>query len=153
MDYVFDWVKSGLIFGIFSSVILLISPNKSYMKHIGMVVGLLFILVILHPIMELFHIDSSTYSAYVKNVLRMESNQSYISSENIKIYEESVEMQIMAIFSEYKMEVEDVRVVSDDEGKIDSIYLKLENEISNLEKIDLYLKNMFGEEVNIEYEI
>ena len=48
-----NWVKSGLLFGVMASVILMLCPNKSYMKHIGMVIGLLFILVMLHPLMEL----------------------------------------------------------------------------------------------------
>ena len=61
MQQIFEWVKSGLLFGIFSSIIILLSPNKSYEKHINLVVGLLFILVMIHPVMAFFNIDGETY--------------------------------------------------------------------------------------------
>ena len=106
MEVILSWVKSGLLFGVFASVILMLSPNKSYMKHIGMVVGLLYILVMLHPLMELFNLDGSTYANYIKNFLMLETENNQISDSNLQFYEESVETQLMAVLKEYGYPVE-----------------------------------------------
>lgn len=152
MEVVLSWVKSGLLFGVFASVILMLSPNKSYMKHIGMVVGLLFILVMLHPVMELFHLDSSTYADYIKNFLMMEEEDDSISDSNLKLYEESVKTQLMAVFKENGYPVEVISVSATSEGKIFKVKLAVTEGIQEIESLERYLKNLFGEDVKICYE-
>lgn len=152
MEVVLSWVKSGLLFGVFASVILMLSPNKSYMKHIGMVVGLLFILVMLHPVMELFHLDSSTYADYIKNFLMMEEEDDSISDSNLELYEESVKTQLMAVFKENGYPVEVISVSATSEGKIFKVKLAVTEGIQEIESLERYLKNLFGEDVKICYE-
>ncbi len=152
MEVVLSWVKSGLLFGVFASVILMLSPNKSYMKHIGMVVGLLFILVMLHPVMELFHLDSSTYADYIKNFLMMEEEDDSISDSNLELYEESVKTQLMAVFKENGYPVEVISVSANSEGKIFKVKLTVTEGIQEIESLERYLKNLFGEDVKICYE-
>lgn len=82
MEGILDWVRSGLLFGIVSSVILMLCPNKSYAKHIGLVVGLLFILVMLHPVMEWMEIDEQTYVSYIKDFLQFLVQNAY----RIRVY-------------------------------------------------------------------
>ena len=67
MEQILTWVKNGLLFGVISSLILLLSPNKSYEKHMNLVVGLLFILVMIHPIISFFDLDSKTYVSFIQN--------------------------------------------------------------------------------------
>ena len=96
MEGILDWVRSGLLFGIVSSVILMLCPNKSYAKHIGLVVGLLFILVMLHPVMEWMEIDEQTYVSYIKDFFAVSSSER-ISDQSIQLYGESIAIQIKAI--------------------------------------------------------
>lgn len=152
MEVILSWVKSGLLFGVFASVILMLSPNKSYMKHIGMVVGLLFILVMLHPVMELFRLDSSTYANYIKNFLMMEEEDDSISDSNLELYEESVKTQLMAVFKENGYPVEVISVSATPEGKIFKVKLAVTEKIQEIESLERYLKNLFGEDVKICYE-
>lgn len=152
MEVILSWVKSGLLFGVFASVILMLSPNKSYMKHIGMVVGLVFILVMLHPLMEILNLDGSTYANYIKNFLVLETENSQISDSNLQFYEESVQTQLIAVLKENGYPVESVSVHSDQEGKILKVRITVLEEIGEIESLERYLKNLFGEDVKICYE-
>lgn len=149
---ILSWVKSGLLFGIFASVILMLCPNKAYMKHIGMVVGLLFILVMLHPVMELFHLDGRTYSAYIKNFLMMETESGKITDANLALYEESVSVQLITVLQEGGYTVKKISVKADEDGSVERITLVFYDGVGNLEGLELYLKNLFGEDVRICYE-
>ncbi|MCM1497779.1 MAG: stage III sporulation protein AF [Clostridium sp.] len=151
MEAIFSWVKSGLLFGIFASVILMLCPNKSYQKHVGMVVGLLFILVMLHPVMEFMQVDGSTYTSYVRNFLMLDGEEE-ISESSRKLYQEALELQLMSNFKEGGYPVKTVKVLSDSEGNVSEIKIIFDDEVTGLEKIELYLKNLFGESVIISYE-
>ncbi len=147
MEMILSWVKSGLLFGILASVILMLSPNKSYQKHIGMVVGLLFILVMLHPLMEIFQVDGSTYAAYIRNFLMLETEEGGVSDSNLKLYEESLNIQLMANFQESNYPVKEVRTTVDEAGQVQEVAILFDGEARGLEKMELYLKNLCGEEV------
>ena len=151
MEAILSWVKSGLLFGIFASVILMICPNKSYMKHIGMVVGLLFILVMIHPLMEFFQVDSSTYADYIKNFLMVDTGNNEISDSNLELYEESVKAQLKTVLKENGYSFEEVSVDADKEGNIVKVELSVGENIGNIEPVEKYLKSLFGEDVKICY--
>jgi len=152
MEAVLSWVKSGLLFGVVASVILMLCPDKTYMKHIGMVVGLLFILVMIHPLMEFFELDSDTYADYIKHFLMIETENNKISDSNLELYEESVNAQIMAALRESGYSITKVSVDSDQEGKIFRVRLTVGEGVKNIEPVERYLKNLFGEDVKISYE-
>lgn len=152
MEFVLSWVKSGLLFGILSSVVLMLSPNKSYMKHIGMIVGLLFILVMIHPIMELFHLEGSTYVSYVRNFFMMETENDGVSKADLELYEESVSMQLAAVLKDHAYPVKKVMAKVGDDGKIISVSVVFDSSVIQLESLETYLKSLFGEEVRIRYE-
>ncbi len=151
METILSWVKSGLLFGIFASVILMLCPNKSYQKHVGMVVGLLFILVMLHPVMEFMQVDGSTYTSYVRNFLMLE-DEDQISESSRRLYEEALDIQLMSNFKEAGYPVKAVEALTDREGNVSEIRIVFDDEVTGLEKMELYLKNLFGESVVIRYE-
>lgn len=152
MEWVLSWVKSGLLFGIFASVILMLCPNKSYQKHIDMVIGMLFILVMLHPIMVLLEVDQDTYVSYIRNFLMIESSESSLSQENVPLYESSIQSQLTAVFIEKGYPVKRIQVKSDRQGKVTQVTIEFSGEIEDLEVMEKYLKRLFGEEVGIRYE-
>ena len=152
MEMIFSWVKSGLLFGIFASVILMLSPNKSYMKHISLVVGMLFILVMIHPVMELLNLDGRTYASYIENLLMHENTQDEMTQEHIALYEESVNIQLMAALKENGYDVKEVFVDADEMGNVSEVHISFNGAVTGLENIELYLINLFGQEVDIYYE-
>lgn len=151
MEGIMSWVKSGLLFTILASVILMLSPNKSYMKHISLVVGLLFILVMVHPIMSFFNLDSKVYVSYLENFLKMERMQENMSENHIAMYEESVALQLTASLKESGYNVDEIRVKAENDGSVREIRLSFVSATDNLEQIEEYLHRLFGEEVNIIY--
>lgn len=153
MEFVLDWVKSGLVFGIFGSVILLISPNKSYMKHIGLVVGLIFMLVMIHPILNFLNLDESTYISCLKNLFLLEDYKNDIKNSHNELYQESIEIEIHIALEQSRIIADEVEMVIGDEGILKSIYIVLDEESENMQEFENYLKNLYGEEVIVQYEI
>lgn len=153
MNAILEWVKSGLIFAIFASVILMLSPNKTYMKHISLVVGLLFILVMVHPVMEVFGLDGKAYVTYIEQFLMLEESETGISDEHMDLYLQSVELQVLAALKENGYGVGEVHMVADTEGNVEEVHISFTAEVAGLEMIEEYLKNLFGQEVKIYYEV
>lgn len=151
MEWVLSWVKSGLLFGVFASVILMLCPNKSYQKHIGLVVGLLFMLVMMHPLMEIFQVDGSTYVSYIQNFLMMEAGSDRVTNSDLELYEESVNIQLTANLIEGGYPVKKIEVAADTRGNIEEVTILFEGEVEHLNLLERYLKELFGEEVVISY--
>lgn len=152
MDAVFDWVKSGLIFGVVGSVLIALSPNKSYEKYISFVVGLLFILVMIHPVMVLFSADSEVFLRSVENYIMFESCRDRLSSNDKALYEDALGMQLKAVFTDAGCELDRVEVFMDDGGTVYEVRLVVAGDMLKLSQIETYLHRIFGEEVVISYE-
>lgn len=151
MEWILSWVKSGLLFGVFASVILMLCPNKSYQKHIGLVVGLLFILVMLHPLMQVFQVDGSTYVSYIRNFLMLETGSERITDSDLELYEESLNIQLMANLVESGYPVKKIETKADITGAVEEVAVLFEGEVDRLETLERYLKDLFGEGVVISY--
>jgi len=147
-----EWVKSGLLFGVFASVILMLCPNKAYMKHISMVVGLLFILVMLHPVMELCSVDAATYASYIRNFLMLETEDTEFSRKDKQLYELSLASQLKAYFVERGYPVTEICVKTDQDGSVEEIRLSIGQGTFDLCNIEDYLHRLLGEDVRITYE-
>ncbi|MCR5700915.1 MAG: stage III sporulation protein AF [Lachnospiraceae bacterium] len=152
MEELFSWIRSGLLFAVFSSTILLLSPNKSYEKHISLVVGLLFILVMFHPVMTILDIDEKTYVDYIRNYLSLEQSGDTLSAGGCRLYEESVKTQLEGILKEAGYKVKSLQVHSDESGTIYKIEISFEDEVYALDDLETYLYNSFGKGVLIVYE-
>lgn len=152
MNSVMEWVKSGLLFTIIASLIMMLCPNKSYMKHISLVIGLLFILVMIHPVMKFLKLDSTTYISYIENLLLLERTQEELSDEHLDMYEETVALQLMATFNERGYEVKNIAVEVQKDGSVGTVTLSFINEIKDLQEIEQYMYDLFGKEVRIVYE-
>ncbi len=152
MEWILQWVKSGLLFGIVSSVILMLCPNKSYAKHIGLVVGLLFILVMLHPVMELMQIDEDTYISYIRDFFAVSGSPDEISGDNLQLYEEAVAMQVKAALSASGYPVDKIEVQVEEDGSVSKVSISFSDAVNNVEVPEQYIREMFGEEVCVQYE-
>lgn len=152
MEEILSWVKSGLLFGIFSSVLLMLAPGKAYQKHIGMAVGLVFLLVMLHPVLQLFHMDQTAYTSYIRSFLALDRTGEQNTSKDIQYYEESLQLQLEEVLRQRGYPVAAVEVEADDRGTVQRIRLGIgETENINTNGIERYLKGLFGEEVIVEY--
>lgn len=151
MEQILSWVRSGLLFGIVSSVILMLCPNKSYAKHIGLVVGLLFILVMIHPVMELLQIDEDTYITYIKDFFAV-SEPDLVSEQSMQLYGQSIAMQVKAALTESGYPIEEIDVDVNEDGSVSRVTLILGEATGDISVLEQYLREIFGEEVVIQYE-
>lgn len=152
MENILTWVKSGLLFGILSSVILLLSPNKSYEKHMSLVVGLLFILVMIHPVMSFLNLDGQTYISYIQNYIEASENGGGLSENEIGLYGESIGIQLKETLKGAGYNIRDIDVDVDGKGSVYRIAISFDGEAGEVDMLEQYVKNIFGEEVLIEYE-
>ncbi len=152
MEIIMTWVKSGLLFTIIASVIMMLCPNKSYIKHISLVVGLLFILVMMHPVMDILNLDRTTYISYIENFLLLEGTQEELSDNHIALYEESVALQLTAALNEHGYDVKEIAVDVLDDGTVCEVCVSFAGEVDNLEQLEQYMYDLFGQEVNVVYE-
>ena len=144
MEWILSWVRSGLLFGIISSVILMLCPNKSYAKHIGLVVGLLFILVMIHPVMELLQIDEDTYITYIKDFFAV-SEPDLMSEQSLHLYEQSIAMQVKAALMESGYAIEEL-------GTVSRVQIVFGDTVGDIGVLEQYFHEIFGQEVVIQYE-
>ncbi len=153
MNLILSWVKSGLLFGIFASVILMLCPNQTYQKYISLVIGFVFILVMMHPISYLLHVDNLTYTSFLQNYIRIEYDENTLSDTEQTLYKETVRIQLEAGLQDGGYPVKNIDLDADMNGKIRNVTLHFSSEIKETEVLERYLKNLFGEDVSINYEM
>ncbi len=152
MEQILTWVKNGLLFGVISSLILLLSPNKSYEKHMNLVVGLLFILVMIHPIISFFDLDSKTYVSFIQNYIGASGNGDYLSEEELSLYTDTIGIEILSVLEDAGYSVDNVTPYVDEKGTVYKIEISVDGGERTLYALERYIRNVFGEEVEIIYE-
>ncbi len=151
MEMIFQWVKSGLLFTIISSVIILLCPNKTYMKHVNLVLGLLFILVMIRPVMAMAELDEKTYLSYIDKYLKIDGGDE-LSQNSISLYEDSLSLQLKALLTDSGYAIRDVVVSVGSDTSVEKVVLSFSGQVAGLEYLEAYLHQTFGEEVEIVYE-
>ncbi len=152
MDFIISWVRSGLLFSVFASVVLMLSPNKTYMKYISLVIGLLFILVMIHPVMKALNLDTKTYVSYIENLLRLDGTEENMTRDHKELYEDSIALQLIVSLKESGYEIDDIAVEVNDSGAVEEIHIVFAGEVKGLKQIEDYVCSLFGKEVSIYYE-
>ncbi|MCZ0754669.1 stage III sporulation protein AF [Anoxybacillus sp. J5B_2022] len=57
MHFIIEWVTNIIVFILFAIVIDLLLPSSSFQKYVKMVVGLILLLIMLSPLLNIFSID------------------------------------------------------------------------------------------------
>lgn len=81
MYALFDWIKQIIVFIILITLFEMLVPNQSMRKYVHFVLGLLFILMFLQPLISLFQINLSTEYNQLENDFFSPPTQS-VSVEN-----------------------------------------------------------------------
>lgn len=152
MESVLDFVKNGLLFGIFGSVILMLAPNKSYQKHISFVVGLLFVLVMLHPIMTFFSMDEATYCSTFEHFFDIESYGENQYGKDLELYQKTLQLQLKSVLMDAGYNVKEIGIELDGSGNVYEVHIRFDKPADAVQGIEQYVKETFGEEVVVCYE-
>jgi len=92
------------------------------------------------------------YTSYIEHFFEIDEMQEDMSQEHIQLYEESVNMQLMAELEENGYKTVQVVTHANEEGDITQVHITFKGDVVGLERIDGYLKELFGQEVAIYYE-
>lgn len=151
METIFEWVRSGLLFTIISSIMILLCPNKTYIKHISLVLGLLFILVMMRPLMSIAQLDEKTYLSYIEKYLKLDGGEE-LSANTISLYEDALALQLKALLIDSGYAILDIQVTVRDDTTVEKVWICFSGQATQLEYLETYLHQTFGEEVKIVYE-
>ena len=82
----------------------------------------------------------------------LEVQEEEMTESEQELYEESIILQLKAVLQEKGYPIEEIEVSSDDKGKIEKITFMITEQITGLNELEYYLKEMFGEEIIVCYE-
>lgn len=147
-----QWIKGCLLFSIFSSVILMLCPNKSYYKHISLVVGLLFVLVMIRPLANWNGKNISYYTDYVRRVIFSEQMNRDVEKEYMKSYSDYLKKQIERYLKEKDYQIQVRRIGIDENGMLRKLVVHVDLEGKSLADAENALIQIAGQDVDIIYE-
>ena len=80
LEQLYEWIRSIAYFMVFSAVLTHVIPGQAYRKYIRFFTGLLLVLLLLHPVMEMLGMGEEFLSvyrgtAYVENIGAESSSQ------------------------------------------------------------------------------
>ena len=79
-------------------------------------------------------------------------NGGELSTEERRLYGESVGIELKEMISSAGYAVKDVRVSVDESGHVDGVILSFAGEVFSVSQIEEYIKRVFGEDIVITYE-
>lgn len=111
MDRIYEWVRSIVIYMILNTVIMNLIGKSSYKKYISVISGMILVLIIITPILEIMNIED-TIDFYIA------SNDSSMEAASFKdSLRKMEEDQIDEIFAQYKENIwKDVETIIEDEN-------------------------------------
>ncbi len=144
IDFLGDWVINIVILVIFLTFLDIILPNHNLKRYINMIAGLLIIIVIINPFINLLSKDINIEREVFSNIMNSNmKNNSYEkgieeiqNQQVINIYKESLKKEIIdLIVSKTPYSISDISLEiiedqdKDDFGKIQSVILILSDNI------------------------
>lgn len=116
-EYIYGWVQDIAFYLVLITVLLHMLPDSDYKKYIRFFTGLILILLLITPVLKLFHIDywiTDLYGSreYQKQVCRMEEaaqllNEADASGTLMEVEESQGETREE---EKNKIEVEEIRI-------------------------------------------
>lgn len=144
IDFLGDWVINIVILVIFLTFLDIILPNHNLKRYINMIAGLLIIIVIINPFINLLSKDINIEREVFSNIMNSNmKNNSYEkgieeiqNQQVINIYKESLKKEIIdLVVSKTPYSISDISLEiiedqdKDDFGKIQSVILILSDNI------------------------
>jgi len=116
MGEVYSWVKNIIIFLVLTTIVTNLLGKSNYKKYIKLITGIILVILVISPLLKLFHLDDTLDFYFSENVLFAETED--INGKLIDMEQG----QMSTIFKEYKekiaaqvgnlLEVQDLYIVS-----------------------------------------
>ena len=72
MEWIYEWVKTISFYYIFASIVMHALPDTKYQQYVRFFLGILLIVVMINPLMELFQLTETLDEQYLQEMLELE---------------------------------------------------------------------------------
>lgn len=136
MEGILDYVRSFLVLFLLIKVLLYLIPKSSFSKYISFFSGMILVIGILHPILQIFDMDEvwleKIYdTTFEKQVLEVSANAKMLEEKN-EFWEQqiktSVETEIKKEIEAAGVTIEEVSVVLTDDYQVKTLTMILPEE-------------------------
>lgn len=133
-DAIYSWMRNLAYYYLFYSIVMNLLPDKQYSIYIKNFMGMLLIILIISPVLNLLKLDDKLASN-----IRIESfKEAFNNSVNdglaadgknydylMYAYEKEIESQISQLFAQHGLEVQDIQITleGEDEVIVSQIYI------------------------------
>lgn len=85
MEWLYNWMKGIAYYYIFVSMILHVLPDSKYRQYVRFFLGLVLILVILNPLMDILHLTEKMNQTYLEELIEYgwEQNKAEMGMDGI----------------------------------------------------------------------
>ncbi|HHU70884.1 MAG TPA: stage III sporulation protein AF [Clostridiales bacterium] len=146
MDRIYEWIRSIVIYMILNTIIMNLIGKSSYKKYISVISGMILMLIIITPVLEIMNIEDTIDLHIASNNVSMEAANFKNSLRKME------EKQIDEIFAEYKEKIwKDIEtMLQEDELKLADISIEINRDENSpnfgyINKMNIKMKK---EEVN-----
>jgi stage III sporulation protein AF len=149
MEMVYSWVKSIVFFLVLLTIINNLVGKSGYKKYINLITGMILIILVVSPLINLFNINQKLDYYFSKNTFMTDSDN--INNELIKMEE----TQMSRIMDEYKNEIKvQTEKLLEKEGLyISNIFIEIDEEegesFGTIKHLDLTASYMAGDQSDI----
>ncbi len=133
MGFIYGWVKNILCFYIFLTAAMHLLPRGSYQKYVRFFCGLLLVILVITPILDLFGEDGALLEKvgqeeFFQEIYNIRLDTKYLEQGQkeayIKQYEEAIEMDVGRMARQRQMMADQVTVRLNGEYEVESIQVR-----------------------------
>lgn len=117
-EEIYSWMKNLAVYYIFLTAVMNFIPDEKYARYIRYFTGILLILLLCSPILQLFQLDGSLMDNFNGQLRQAQGEVPYVGEEGqekylVPAYEKEMEVQIVSYLNEMGMVPQQVNVVMD----------------------------------------
>ncbi len=130
-----DWVRNLITIVIFANILEMLLPDSAMRKYVKVVMGFFILLTLLNPLLNILDVNLTVFSVFDDYSDRRQQQIIHNSGKSLEqqnhqlalqTYQKQLEQQIKAlILTQPEIEDVQVRVKADQQGKIETVDLKL----------------------------
>ncbi|NLK27559.1 MAG: stage III sporulation protein AF [Clostridiales bacterium] len=124
MDKIYDWIRSIVIYMIMNTIIMNLLGNSSYKKYISVISGMILVLIVISPLLELLHLDLNLDYYLASNDFAIETSD---FENRLRRMEQK---QMNEIFGEYqeKLKASIQDLLASEEVFLDEFHLEFDKD-------------------------
>lgn len=151
MEQIYDWIKNIVIYMLLNTIIMNLLGNKSYKKYASIISGMILVLIVISPVMQLMQLDDNLdyylkYNDLNVDTIEFKSKLSAVEEEQraaiLAKYEDKIIGQIKELLQQENIYPENIEIKIDGDarsssfGKITGIYIIAKTGKRNEDKRD-----------------